>query len=201
MTTKELIDRLLKYSPSSTRVDLRTEINIALNDIFSIPLEIMRIKDASTGKDPVLTTTAGVYEYEIDAAAIGEDAKYVTRVYLDGDQTETEECDPVIWTVRDGTGTGNATILFETDPGGTEYLISAYKHHPEIISETLPAELPFPQELINALVKIVTGTLEDQAHNRSVKLDSYYDNDEYGLRNKLNGRSSNVHYSGMNRRY
>lgn len=203
MTTKELINEILRSVPSATRVDIRSELNAALRIIFNKPLEIMRIKDTSTGKDPVLTTTAGVFEYELDAAAIGVDAKYVTRVYQ-GSETDPDDCDDVSWNVRELTGTNNSVILFEEDPGGAEYFITAYKHHDKIVSETVPAVFPFPEEFIQEhLIALVVGRLEEKYHGKSLRLDEFMGADKTdigGLRDGLNDRGSNVYYT-RNRGY
>ena len=193
MKTSAFIDRIVREAPSWTRPNILLEINYALDIIFDRPLRMMRIKDTSTGLDPVLTTVAGTFEYEINAAAIGEDAMFVRRAYTGLEEDPTCYDTDVYSSLETG---ANAKLLFKEDPGGTEYHVEAYKFPTKVVSETFPTTLPFPDQfIIRYLYDLVAGNIESMSHGKSVRLDRFYAEKLPELHGRLNEGESIVHES------
>lgn len=176
MKTSSLISRIYRAFPSTTRLDIKDEINIALDILIDRPLAMMRVKDSSTGLDPVLTTTDGVFEYTINATSIGEDVKWVERAYT-GEESDIADYDNIIFTSRQ-LGDSDITITFAEDPGGNDVKLTAYKGPTTILSESYPVNIPLPNEfVIKYLFELVAGNLESLYHGKSVRRDAFYAND------------------------
>lgn len=173
MKTSSFITRLLREFPSTTRVHALEEMNLALSTLLDKePLAFMRVFDESTGGDPVLSTTAGVFAYTIDDTNLGSDINRVERAYT-GREEDPTWCDSKIHTSRN-IGSNDTKIIFSEDPGGVDVKLKCYKGRTELLSETYPAEIPLPEEfIIEHLYELIAGRLERMYHGKSVRLERY----------------------------
>ena len=114
--------------------------------IFSAPTELMRYRDPSTGQDPVLTTTAGTFEYELDAATIGVDTMLVGNVYDDGSSIivaydQMVNSSEIRASTKRGDSSTKAKVIFSEDPGDREYQVECYRYPTRITSPTVEPEI------------------------------------------------------------
>ena len=171
MKPTALINDLLRIAPTWSRIDLLKEINTVQSMILSIVQPSMRIIDVGTGKDPVLTTTSGVFVYELTAAgAFGYDVLRIENVRsLDGEEllrtyNGYDRYGSVeVINSQKASGGSKAKVIFNFDPGGAEYYIGCYSAPAELVSENIHISLP-DEYVFTHLFNGVAGRIEEFEH-------------------------------------
>lgn len=120
------------------------------------------------GKDPILTTVAGTYEYNINTGSgFTYNAWRVTDVYSSSIDAPTDviklDADPV---------TGCAVVIFKEDPGTANYYIKAYKLPPQITSSTIQLSIPHSYHLSHVF-EGVCGFIEKFRSGKSERYDIF----------------------------
>lgn len=122
----------------------------------------------TTGKDPILTTVAGTYEYNINTGSgFTYNAWRVTDVYSSSIDYPKDviklDADPV---------TGCARVIFKEDPGTTSYYVKAYKLPPQITSTTIQLSIPHGYHFSHVF-EGVCGVIEKFRSGKSERYDIF----------------------------
>lgn len=166
MQTSALITLVNKQVPDWSRVLILSLIDEIQKMVFSQnATEQMRIYDSTTGKDPILTTTNTVFEYNINTTSgFPNNAWRVYEVY----ETLIEEpFDDV--TCFDAAGsTQYARVVFNTPVSG-DFYIRCYRFPVSLSSEANQLEIPSAYHLSH----VYEGVLGLVEIFRSGKSDRY----------------------------
>jgi hypothetical protein len=197
MKTSAFIDRVLKATPSATRTGILDTINDAIGFIVDRPLAIMRFKDPLTGLDPVLNTTAGVYQYTLSTGSTGWD--FGDMAFIGGASVDSSDyTESLIYSNAFNSNGGAAVITFKEEPGTASYYILAYSKPTVLLSEKNNNGLiPFPDNLTSYLYELVVATLERQFHGQSSRYDEFVNRQLPTLRGQVNETSTFVTYSSF----
>jgi hypothetical protein len=195
MKTKQFIDRVVRVCQSVPRSLIIEETNNALDILFDRPLAIMRVYNASTGLDPVLSTMAGTYQYTSGDLNTTENIAYLGRVY--SDPLDKDGGTDVIVDHNNRVLHGESiTINFSEDPGTANYYVETYKKPTYILSENSPVYIPFPDEFITKyLFELVVGNIELMSHGQSSRLEKFESEKLFDLYGKLNETTPIVKFS------
>lgn len=134
MQTSSLIALIKRQAPEWSNEEIRELIDDVQLIMLSKPLEANRSIDTSTGLDHVLTTTTGVYEYEISIAnGFTDDALFIESVYSTSDPEPAYNYDENrvesgedVYSIP-ATRSNLARIIFKDDPLGNDFYIRCYK--------------------------------------------------------------------------
>lgn len=98
----------------------------------------MRIIDTSTGKDPILTTTSGIYSYDINTTnGFPYNAWRVCEVYSSDIDSPTD-----VFTYEATPATAYAKIIFSSDPGTGSFYVRGYRFPIVLGSASTQLEIP-----------------------------------------------------------
>jgi hypothetical protein len=158
MNTGSLITLIKKQAPQWARDNIRELLNEVQRMLLNTkPLSFMRVV-SSTGVDPVLVTSSGIYSYEISIAnGFVYDASRVVSVY----NTDTKE--KIDCTLIPGTPSNAAKVIFPVDPGVSSYSMMVYRKATEILVEATPIDVPAEYH-ISILMEGVLGLIEKMDH-------------------------------------
>lgn len=162
MLTSAIVTLAQKQFPDWSEVMIVELLNELHKYIFTqVPVERMRMYSTTTGTDPILTTTAGTYEYTINTTnGFDYNAWRVVNVYQD----EVEYVDVITYdAVNSATG---AKIVFREDPGTQDYYIKAYRFPTDINSISTQLEIPATYHLTHIFDGLV-GIIEKFRSGRS----------------------------------
>lgn len=162
MLTSALITLVKKRYPDWSDVLIIEMLNELHKYVFTqVPVERMRMTDSTTGKDPVLTTSQGTYEYLITTTAgFSNNAWRVVEVYQKAGY-------PIDVICYDAVNSSNgAKIVFREDPGVQNYFVKAYRFPTEINSATKQLEIPSTYHLTHVYDGLV-GIVEKFRSGRS----------------------------------
>lgn len=137
MQTQSLISLAKKQFPDWSREMLLEFLNELQRIIFTqSPTNQMKMYDSSTGKDPILTTTSGQYEYTIDSTN-GFDTEIwrVVSVYIN-------EEEPIECMILDTTPSSSAKVIFKENPSSQDYYVRCYRFPVELVTENIQLEVP-----------------------------------------------------------
>jgi hypothetical protein len=196
MLTSALITLAQKQFPDWSRTMLLSLLNEIQQMVFTQNCtNQMRMYDDATGKDPLLTTTSGTYEYTIDTTdGFDYDAWRVTDVYdIDINNTST-----IDWSAVDATSSVAAKVVFTNDPGVGTYYIRAYRFPTELTTESVQLEVPSSYH-ISHLLEGLAGFIEVTRSGRSDRWEKFLQKTMPELvekMNKGNTRSSFTPYRG-----
>jgi len=158
MRTTALIKQIQRDAPKWSSEDIRELINEVQRIVYSNPVSQMRMYDTSTGSDPILTTTAGTYEYSIGTSnGFDYNASCVYIVYtsltdVEGSRVSTD--------IIPATETDAAKVRFiDDDPGSSTYYVWAFRKPPEITSTSVQLTIP-PDYHLTLVKKGVMGLIE-----------------------------------------
>jgi hypothetical protein len=158
MKTSSFITLVKKDFPKWSRENIREVLNSVQSLILcTVPLEQLRMIDPSTGKNPILTTTAGVLSYDVTTVnGLPFNAWRTSRISTQEDCTSESA---VEFENQDASyGVANK-IIFKEDPGTADYYITCYKKPADIITESV--ELLLPEQFhIYELFEGVCGIIE-----------------------------------------
>lgn len=188
MRTAALIKQIQREAPKWSTEDIRELINEVQRIVYSNPVDEMRMMDTSTGFDPLLSTTAGTYEYTINTAAgFDYDAQIVYLVYTTKtDPQGTKQSVDVI----EATETTAAKIRFRgTDPGTGSYYVWAYRKPPQVTSTSVQLTIP-PQYHLKYVKEAVMGQIELSDSGRSDRWEKFETEQLPKLLSKMNSKSS-----------
>lgn len=168
MLTSSLVTLVKREFPDWSRPLILTLFDEVQKMVFTQnATRQMRMYDASTGKDPVLTTVSGTYEYEISTSnGFDNNAWRVCVVYTDSID------EPVDVDFFDSNNTYQAKILFKDDPGSTTYYIRAYRFCNSLISESVSLEVPASYHLTH-IFEGVCGLIEKYRSGKSERWDIF----------------------------
>lgn len=162
MLTSAIVTLAQKQFPDWSSTMIVELLNELHKYIFTqVPVERMRMYSTTTGTDPILTTTAGTYEYTINTTnGFDYNSWRVVKVYQD----ETDYVDVITYdAVSSSTG---AKIVFREDPGTQDYYIKAYRFPTNITSVSSQLEIPATYHLTHIYDGLV-GIIEKFRSGRS----------------------------------
>lgn len=169
MNTKSFITYVKRRAPAWSRADILDLLNDIQETVFSNSAELLRYLDESTGRDKILTTTQGTYVYELSASAFGADIHFIENIY----QYENPEgyynkqfLEDVAANTFKATGSTMAKIVFNEDPGDSEYYITCFRKPTPITSENVQPEIP-EYMLLKYVYGGVIGLIEMAEHGDS----------------------------------
>lgn len=162
MQTSALITLVTQTFPDWGRPMIMSVLNEFQKFIYSqVSNYQMRIFDTATGKDPILTTVSGTYEYEISISnGFTNDAQRVTNVYT-ADIDSSED----VMLLR-ATEDNKAIIRFKTDPGNGNYYIRCYMIPNEILVESTNLSIP-PDFHLTHVFEGICGWIEQMRSGKS----------------------------------
>lgn len=165
MLTSALITLAQKECPDYSRVLLLSFLDEIQKIIFTQePTEQMKMYSSTTGLDPVLTTTSGTYEYNINTTNGFSSNAWRTSIVYATDINEPEDV-----TLIDATpGTTYSKVVFKSNPSGN-YYIRAYRFPASLTSEAVQLEIPSSLHLSH----VYEGLLGILEQIRSGKSDRY----------------------------
>jgi hypothetical protein len=174
MKTSALITLTQRKVHGYTRIQLTEFYDEIQKMVFSKPLELMHYVDSSTGLEPLLTTTAGVFEYELTEAVIGKDIQNISNVYPKSALTGhvyygVDPTSKVVYAnTKQGTGinASKARIIFNEDPGDQEWYVSCYRYPTPLTAETIQLEVPERFHLTHMMSGVI-GLIETFEHGQS----------------------------------
>lgn len=148
----------------------------------------MRMINSTTGKDPVLTTVAGTYSYDITTTnGFSDNAWRVSNVYID-DISESEDV-----TLFDADSNNAAKVVFKEDPGSGTYYIRAYKFPPTIGSKSVNLSIPQAYHLTH-VYEGICGFIEKFRSGKSERLDIFMGKLLPELVSKLSSNNTQFEY-------
>ena len=161
MQTSQLITLAKKQFPDFSREMLLGFLNELQRIIFTQrPVNQMRRIDSTTGKDYLLTTVTGTYEYTITGAW------RVTKVY---DTYDEDDAYAIFFDAAPG---GYARIIFKEDPGTLNYYVTSYRFPNELVTENTPLEGPDAFHLSH-LFEGLCGIIEKFRSGKSERWDVF----------------------------
>jgi hypothetical protein len=169
MQTRALITLVKKQAPEWSPENIRELVNEVQNILLmKRPVGFMRMLDTTTGKDPVLTTVAGTYEYEIsEAEGFPADAGFVYEVHTGDPDTPVENVH-----VAQATNTDAATLTFDEDPGSTDYYVWCYKKPEQITAVTTELTVPMAYHM-DTVFEGVVGLVEKMSSGVSDRWEKF----------------------------
>lgn len=168
MRTSALISLIKKDASNWSSDNIRELINEVQRIILlQRPLKQLRVVDTSTGKDPVLATTAGTYEYTIDTDnGFSYDAWRVSDVY------SSDIFSPSDIISYDATPSANAKFVFLSDPGSQNYYVRYYRQPTQITSASVQLEIPH-QFHVSHVKEGVLGLIEKSDSGKSERWEKF----------------------------
>jgi len=197
VSVKYLVEEINEKAPGFGTAKILRKINECQNIIFSRPNPTTIHIVPTTGLPPLLTTTAGTFEYSIpDVSHVVNGTTYtlrinkVTRVYVavetyynqheiplmgdefwqDDTRYESVEADSV-----PATETAKAKIIFKGDPDTTtdKYYIEGLIEPIQVTTTSIP--LMIPRQFERAIFDYVVGEIQDQGYGEDSRLDRFYE--------------------------
>jgi hypothetical protein len=169
MLTSSLITLIKKDASDWSRDNIRELVNeVHRMCLTEKPVGHMRVYDSTTGKDPILTTIAGTYEYDLDISSIGFNVYTATTVYGSPETVDSPE-DVIIF---DATRGVDCKVVFKNDPGTSSYYVTAYRIPPEITSESIQLAIPENYHLSH-IKEGVIGLIEQADSGRSERWQNF----------------------------
>jgi hypothetical protein len=171
MLTNAIITLAKKQFPDWGRELLLQFLNELQSIVFTqSATNQMRMFDTTTGKDPVLSTTQGVYSYDIDTThGFDDNAWRVTLVYS---EDSTDPTDAIFY---DATPSVSAKVVFKEDPSTSEYYIRAYRFPSELVTETIQLEIPAAYHLSHVFEGLA-GMIEKFRSGKSERYEMFVGN-------------------------
>jgi len=174
MQTRSLITLVKKQANDWSRENIREVLNEVQNYLcMQKPLNYFRMKDTTTGKDPILSTTSAAYEYDIGTTELFPyDAWWVERVYKSEDDYEDgygksadgSDSDYSVTRIP-GDDENVAKVIFNTAPNG-DYYVECYRKPTQITDESIQLTVPISYHL-NTVYEGVVGWIEMSTSGRS----------------------------------
>lgn len=181
-TTQELVTLLQKQFKGWNRDGDRgilPYLNIAQRILCSVEADQLLIIDESTGKLPTITTTSGVYSYNLPATVnfvsqiLIESSNYLSYDYGNSSRRQQRPVESynisgisyyVYPNIRSypANETSQAKVVFVSDPGTTEdfYRYMGYILPNDLVSESIAISIPPPYDytiLLPAAAKLLEG--------------------------------------------
>lgn len=169
MLTSAIITLAKKEFPDWSDELIRTFLNELQRMVFTQNATAqMRIYDSSTGVDPKLATTSGVYEYEINTSAgLPYDAWRVYEVY----SNEIDDPEDVL-TIDATASSSNAKVVFPKDPGTGTYYVRCYRFPTQITANSVQLEIPHAYHLSHVYTGLC-GLIEQARTGRSERWEKF----------------------------
>ena len=173
MQTSSLIALIKRQAPGWSNEEIRELIDDVQLIMLSHALEFNRSIDTSTGLDHVLTTTTGIYEYEISIAnGFTDDALFIESVYTTTDPEPAYNYDED--RVEDGedvysvpaTRASVAKVIFKDDPLGNDFYIRYYKKPTSVSMQYTNLSVPEWWHIKGVRVGVL-GIIEEVEHGTS----------------------------------
>jgi hypothetical protein len=139
------------------------------------PLASTKITIATTGKDPVLTTVSGTYQYSLNSTNTtmpsGTECLFVDKVYTD-DYDEAVDVDDTPCEKINGDYSNPAKVIFFDNPGADTYYVRCFKKPKDISSESI--EMDVRQEWhLKGIYEGVMGWIEKTENGKSDRWDNF----------------------------
>lgn len=168
MLTSALITLVQKQYPDVSRVIILELMNEIQKMIYTQnAVSSMKMISSTTGIDPVLTTVAGTYSYDIaTTTGFEHNAWRITDVYT-SDISEPEDV-----TLFDATPSEAAKVIFKENPGTGNYYIRAYKFPTDVSSESIQLTVPNAYHLSH-IFEGICGFIEKLRSGKSERYDIF----------------------------
>lgn len=167
MLTSAIVTTAKKDFPDWSRTSILSFLNEIQNMIFCQDTTVHMQMYGSTGKDPVLTTTAGTYEYTISTAnGFSENSWRVTSVY----SVSIDDPEDVI--LKDASPGGYATVIFKSDPGSTDFYIRSYRFPTQLSIESTQLEIPASYHITHVYEGLI-GLIEKARSGKSDRWEKF----------------------------
>lgn len=185
MQTSQIITLLKRTFNDWSREDILSLVDEVQKMVFSQrPTNEMRIVDTTTGKDPILSTVAGTYSYDLtEANGMPSDFWRATSIYV---LDPTEQTPALFFDGKSGVA---CKIVFKDDPGTGSYYVKGYRYPTELTAETIQLEVPEAYHM-TYIFEGVAGIIEQLRTGRSDR----YINFETKLLPKLASKMSENSY-------
>lgn len=193
MLTSNIVSRIQKNAKGYGIPEILDYIDTIQNIMLGKPLKSRRLFDTSTGRDPVLTTTAGTYEYELSSSQTywsGDNAMFIQSVFSGWDSEDeytndgygnlTHNDATVEYEVIEATQTECAKVCFHENPGTSTYYVTAYKKPIPITSKSIQLEIPIQHhrrviEGVMALIELdENGGISQRYEQWEIKLGDFW---------------------------
>lgn len=170
MLTNSLITLLKEEFNDYSPVRLAVLLDEVQRMIFTQnATEQMRMYSTTTGKDPILTTQDGVYEYTIGTIqGFTNNAWRVYEVYQNEDEDQVD-----VFTVDARSESTPARIVFKENPGAQDYFIRSYRFPTPISTPYTALEVPYAYHLSH-VYEGVAGLIEKFKSGRSERWEMFY---------------------------
>jgi len=167
MQTNSLITLIKKQFPDWSREMIREMLNEIQKVVFTQnATRHMRVLDAATGKDPVITVSAGTTAFPVSTdTGFPVNVWRVCEVYSD---SISEPADVICY---DASGDSPAKIVF-SDPVSGSYHVRAYRFPVELESESVQLEIPEAFHLSHVF-EGVCGLIEKMRSGKSERFDVF----------------------------
>lgn len=168
MLTSAIVSLVQKQYPDWSETMIREILNEIQRLVFTQNTTQHMRMYGTTGKDPILNTVAGTYEYNINTGSgFTYNAWRVTDVYSSSIDYPTDvmkfDADPV---------TSCARIVFKEDPGTSSYYVKAYKLPPQITSTSIQLSIPHAYHFTHVFEGIC-GFIEKFRSGKSERYDMF----------------------------
>lgn len=158
MITSTVVTLIKRAAPDWSRSQILDLVNEVNRQMLQHEVNGVRAISTTTGVDEKLTTVAAQYVYEVATTAspaFSYDGWLVTKVYS---STSDEDSDVACTTIPGNRDT-KAKIIFDSDPGGSEYYVRYYKEPTSISSESVQIEVPESGGKYNWHMEIVMAVI------------------------------------------
>lgn len=173
MQTSSLIALIKREAPEWSNGEIRELISDVQLIMYGKPLETQRMYDTTTGLPPVLTTSAGTYEYEISTGGgFDDNALFVEYISSTTDpetaynyKEDREEFGENVYSIPGVRGTA-AKVCFKEDPGANDFYVHAFKKPSSISMQYTNLSMPEHWHLTGVRVGVI-GIIELVEHGVS----------------------------------
>lgn len=189
MLTSSIITLAQQRYPDVSRVMFLEYLNQIQKMIYAQnAVSSMRLYSTTTGKDPVLTTVDGTYEYIITSLTGTSYLPWrINVVYLETIDKPTDVM------VIDAPPSGYCKVIFRDNPGTQNYFIRGYKMPTELTSESMQLTVPDSYHLTHVFEGLC-GIIENARNGKSEKWEVFTKILMPDLTKKLSDTNDTVFY-------